>query len=72
MDRGAWWATVPRVAKESDVTEWLNETHSGDESILGLNLDSLMLFWSPLPTIYITPWGTFWTATQVFFSSNKK
>ena len=24
MDRGAWWATVHRVAKELDVTEWLS------------------------------------------------
>ena len=23
-DRGAWWATVHEVAKESDMTEWLN------------------------------------------------
>ena len=24
MDRGAWWATAHGVAKESDMTEWLN------------------------------------------------
>ena len=24
MDRGAWWATVHGVAKESDMTSWLN------------------------------------------------
>ena len=24
MDRGAWWATVYGVCKESDMTEWLN------------------------------------------------
>ena len=24
VDRGAWWATVHGVAKESDMTEWLN------------------------------------------------
>ena len=27
MDRGAWWATVPRVAKGSDTTEGLS-THA--------------------------------------------
>ena len=26
MDRGAWWATVPVVAKESDTTEQLNNS----------------------------------------------
>ena len=24
MGKGAWWATVHGVAKESDMTEWLN------------------------------------------------
>ena len=24
MNRGAWWATVHEVAKELDMTEWLN------------------------------------------------
>ena len=28
MDRGAWWATVDGVAKESDVTEELNSNNS--------------------------------------------
>ena len=27
MDRGAWWATVQRVAKEVDMTERLNNHH---------------------------------------------
>ena len=27
MDRGAWWATVHEITKESDTTEWLN-THA--------------------------------------------
>ena len=27
MDRGAWWATVQRVAKEVDTTERLNNHH---------------------------------------------
>ena len=27
MDRGAWWATVPWVAKESDVTYELNNSN---------------------------------------------
>ena len=27
MDRGAWWATVRRVAKESDTTEGLNNSN---------------------------------------------
>ena len=26
MDRGAWWATIHGVTKESDMTEWLNNT----------------------------------------------
>ena len=30
MDRGAWWATVHRVAKESDMTWWLNNNHHND------------------------------------------
>ena len=31
MDRGAWWATVYGVAKESDMTEQLS-THVGTSS----------------------------------------
>ena len=27
MDRGAWWATVRGVTKESDTTEWLNNNN---------------------------------------------
>ena len=27
MDRGAWWATVRRVVKESDTTEGLNNSN---------------------------------------------
>ena len=27
MDRGAWWAAVPRVEKESEVAEWLDNNH---------------------------------------------
>ena len=27
MDRGAWWATVHRVAKKSDTTEHLSTAH---------------------------------------------
>ena len=27
MDRGAWWATVHRVVKESDTTEGLNSSN---------------------------------------------
>ena len=27
MDRGPWWATVHGSAKESDMTEWLNENN---------------------------------------------
>ena len=28
MDRGAWWATVHSVAKESDMTEQLSPEHT--------------------------------------------
>ena len=28
MDRGAWWATVHGVTKESDTTEQLTQTHT--------------------------------------------
>ena len=28
IDREAWWATVPRAAKESDVTLRLNKSYS--------------------------------------------
>ena len=28
MDRGAWWATVHEVAKESGTTEWLTNNNS--------------------------------------------
>ena len=27
MDRGAWWATVHGIAKESDTTKQLNDIH---------------------------------------------
>ena len=29
MDRGAWWATVPGVIKESNMTCWLNNNDAG-------------------------------------------
>ena len=28
MDRGAWWAIVPGIAKRSDMTEQLTHTHT--------------------------------------------
>ena len=28
MDRGAWWAAIHRIAKESDTTEQLTHTHT--------------------------------------------
>ena len=28
MDRGAWWATVLRIAKSLTQLKWLNSTHS--------------------------------------------
>ena len=28
MDRGAWWATIHGVTKESDMTEQLTHTHT--------------------------------------------
>ena len=32
MDRGAWWATVHGVTKESDMTEQLNNSKDPEES----------------------------------------
>ena len=40
-DRGAWWATVHGVAKESDTTEWLS-MHSYN---MWLHLPSLVWLW---------------------------
>ena len=31
MDRGAWWITVHEVAKESEMTEWINNSKWGQE-----------------------------------------
>ena len=39
MDRGAWWATVYRVAKESDMTLQLNNHH-----LLGLGFHVVTSF----------------------------
>ena len=38
MDRGAWWATVHGVAKESDMTEGQSaHTHTINRSIVKIN-----------------------------------
>ena len=46
MDRGAWWATVYRVA-ESDTTEWLH-FHFQSKTCLGHILRTISLFWCSL------------------------
>ena len=39
MDRGAWWATVHGVTKESDITQWLNNNKKIIDSIFFLLID---------------------------------
>ena len=39
MDRGAWWATVHEVAKESNMTEQLNNKNSWPESPIKCQLE---------------------------------
>ena len=46
MDRGAWWATVHGVARESDTTEWLNNNNKkGPEGVVGEGLKVLKCDW---------------------------
>ena len=41
MDRGAWWATVPGVSKESAMTQRLNTQHSSGRGLHGLTFPDL-------------------------------
>ena len=58
MDRGAWWATVPGVSKESDTIEQLS-MHANSYftiilwSIKGFHLDYIVHLASTLQKIYI-------------------
>ena len=58
MDRGAWWATVPGVSKESDTIEQLS-MHANScftiilWSIKGFHLDYIVHLASTLQKIYI-------------------
>ena len=40
MDRGTWWATGHGVAKESDMTKWLNNKNNKDS----IKLDHTLIF----------------------------
>ena len=39
MDRGAWWATVHGVAKESNMTEQVNNNNNWPESLVKCQLE---------------------------------
>ena len=58
MDRGAWWATVPGVSKESDTIEQLS-MHVNSYftiilwSIKGFHLDYIVHLASTVQKIYI-------------------
>ena len=43
MDRGAWWTTVPGLAKESDITYQLNNREVGTTNISILQMRRLRL-----------------------------
>ena len=49
MDRGAWWATVCGVAKESDMTEQLTTTTGFFFFLSSLTFDLLMDLNTPAP-----------------------
>ena len=44
MDRGAWWAIVQGVAKESDTTEWLSTLYGDCMTITDWNIYYLVLY----------------------------
>ena len=39
MDRGAWRATVHGVAKELNITQWINNNNATDNNTLGCDGD---------------------------------
>ena len=44
MDRGAWWATVPGIAKELDMTEQLTLSTFNDMEHLFICLVAIYMF----------------------------
>ena len=52
MDRGAWCATVHGVAKESNMTEWLNSSNSSSVIVFGKMLHicalNVFIYWFQL------------------------
>ena len=60
MDRGAWWATVPGVPKESDMTEWLNNNNNCEKmlksSFLVVYTTTGYRSWA-LRTQIVAPWN---------------
>ena len=44
MDRGAWWATVPGIAKELDMTEQLTLSTFNDTEHLFICLVAIYMF----------------------------
>ena len=52
MERGAWWAIVHGVAKESNMTEWLNSSNSSSVIVFGKMLHicalNVFIYWFQL------------------------
>ena len=52
MERGAWWAIVHGVAKESNMTEWLNSSNSSSLIVFGKMLHicalNVFIYWFQL------------------------
>ena len=51
VDRGAWWATVPGVAKESDTTYQLNNKEDRSSP------EAAVVVWCNRPSVGWTKWG---------------
>ena len=52
VERGAWWAIVHGVAKESNMTEWLNSSNSSSVIVFGKMLHicalNVFIYWFQL------------------------
>ena len=52
MERGAWWAIVHGVTKESNMTEWLNSSNSSSVIVFGKMLHicalNVFIYWFQL------------------------
>ena len=55
MDRGAWWASIHGVAKESDMTERLKSNSGGEPRWMGWAGGLGVLIQAPLSPAFFYP-----------------